>query len=99
MIPGEQVLADDDYLKAMEMNDNHVEFHTVKEFMTFCVGGPEAEGERGHRPSEVSRGGKGGRSDQRLLPRIDEGEVRILMAGIAARWRSTRSRWAVASPP
>ena len=28
----------------MEMNDNHVEYHTVKEFMVFCVGGPSAEG-------------------------------------------------------
>ena len=37
-------LNDSDYLKLMEMNDNHVEYHTVKEFMTFCVGGPEAEG-------------------------------------------------------
>jgi len=37
-------LGDDDCLKLMEMNDNHVEFHTVKEFLTFCVEGPDAEG-------------------------------------------------------
>merc|ERR1719440_3936 len=40
---GEVSLGDDDYVKLMEMNDNHVEYHTVKEFMTFCVGGPNAE--------------------------------------------------------
>jgi hypothetical protein len=28
----------------MEMNDNHVEYHTVKEFIIFCVDGPDAEG-------------------------------------------------------
>merc|ERR1712196_151667 len=41
---GEVSLGDDDYVKLMEMNDNHVEYHTVKEFMVFCVGGPDAEG-------------------------------------------------------
>jgi len=80
-------LGDDDYLKLMEMNDNHVEFHTVKEFMTFCVGGPDAPGAgtwTSTFPGKYLDGGKaaGGQLvDQRLLPRIDEGEVRILMAG------------------
>ena len=84
---GEKSLGDDDYLKLMEMNDNHVEFHTVKEFLTFCVGGPAAEGAgtwTSTFPGEYLKGGKeaGGQLvDQRLLPRIDEGEVRILMAG------------------
>merc|ERR1719230_1961376 len=41
---GETSLGDDDYLKLMEMNDNHVEFHTVKEFLTFCVDGPSGAG-------------------------------------------------------
>merc|ERR1711871_946863 len=41
---GDSSLSDDDYVKLMEMNDNHVEYHTVKEFMVFCVGGPDAEG-------------------------------------------------------
>merc|ERR1719160_2473158 len=41
---GEKSLEDTDMLKLMEMNDNHVEYHTVKEFLTFCVGGPDAEG-------------------------------------------------------
>jgi len=80
-------LADDDYLKLMEMNDNHVEYHTVKEFLTFCVKGPDAPGAGSWKstfPGKYLDGGKaaGGQLvDQRLLPRIDEGEVRILMAG------------------
>merc|ERR1719324_1815044 len=41
---GETSLNDDDYLKLMEMNDNHVEYHTVSEFLTFCVDGPKAAG-------------------------------------------------------
>merc|ERR1719428_1497212 len=84
---GETTLNDDDYLKLMEMNDNHVEYHTVKEFLTFCVGGPDAAGAgewKSTFPGKYLEGGKeaGGQLvDQRLLPRIDEGEVRILMAG------------------
>jgi len=84
---GEKMLNDTDIVKLMEMNDNHVEFHTVKEFLTFCVGGPDAEGAgkwESTFPGKYLEGGKaaGGQLvDQRLLPRIDEGEVRILMAG------------------
>ena len=80
-------LGDDDWLKLMEMNDNHVEFHTVKEFMVFCVDGPEGAGAgkwTSTFPGKYLEGGKeaGGQLvDQRLLPRIEEGEVRILMAG------------------
>merc|ERR1719487_1462239 len=40
---GEESLGDDEKLKLMEMNDNHVEYHTVKEFLTFCVDGPTGE--------------------------------------------------------
>jgi len=84
---GEKSLGDDDYVKLMEMNDNHVEYHTVKEFMIFCVSGPTGEGAgtwKSTFPGKYLAGGKeaGGQLvDQRLLPRIDEGEVRILMAG------------------
>jgi len=55
--------------------------------MTFCVGGPDAAGAgtwTSTFPGKYLEGGKeaGGQLvDQRLLPRIDEGEVRILMAG------------------
>jgi hypothetical protein len=84
---GAESLKDDDWLKLMEMNDNHVEYHTVKEFLIFCVKGPSGEGAgewKSTFPGEYLKGGKeaGGQLvDQRLLPRIDEGEVRILMAG------------------
>ena len=84
---GECMLKDTDVLKLMEMNDNHVEYHTVKEFLAFCVGGPEhpdAGKWESTFPGKYLEGGKeaGGQLvDQRLLPRIDEGEVRVLMAG------------------
>jgi hypothetical protein len=140
---GDSVLGDDDKVKLMEMNDNHVEYHTVKEFVTFCVGGPDAPGAGAQRdmhfdlfcafplaaqpchamplvsreppspqfsstlthpatrppphppplpagewkstfPGKYLEGGKaaGGQLvDQRLLPRISEGEVRMLMVG------------------
>jgi hypothetical protein len=84
---GESSLDDDSYLKLMEMNDNHVEYHTVKEFMIFCIEGPTGEGAgewKSTFPGQYLKGGKAAHGqlvDQRLLPRIDEGEVRILMAG------------------
>ena len=37
---GDRLLDDGEYLKLMEMNDNHVEYHTVAEFLEFCVNGP-----------------------------------------------------------
>ena len=47
-------------LKLMEMNDNHVEYHSLGELLTFCVDGPSGEGagesERGHF-CECRRGG------------------------------------------
>ena len=83
---GSAELTSNDYLKLMEMNDNHVEYHTIVEFLIFCVigpGGSAGEWESTF-PGKYLEGGKeaGGQLvDQRLLPRIDEGEVRILMAG------------------
>merc|ERR1719313_1478601 len=79
------MLKDGDMLKLMEMNDNHVEYHTVKEFLTFCVDGPDAPGAgtwKSTFPGQYLKGGKeaGGQLvDQRLLPRIVEGEVRMQM--------------------
>merc|ERR1711972_1168946 len=84
---GEASLEDGDNLKLMEMNDNHVEMHTVKEFLTFCVEGPSGEGAgewKSTFPGKYLEGGKeaGGQLvDQRLCPRISEGEVRVLMVG------------------
>merc|ERR1712097_53676 len=80
------MLNDTDKVKLMEMNDNHVEYHTVGEFLEFCVRGPGGKaGEwKSTFPGKYLEGGKeaGGQLvDQRLLPRISEGEVRVLMAG------------------
>mgnify|MGYP003298332338 CR=1 FL=1 len=82
---GEKALADDEHLKLMEMNDNHVEYHTVKEFLVFCVDGPNGAGAgkwTSTFPGKYLEGGKeaGGQLvDQRLLPRISEGEVLSLI--------------------
>jgi len=81
---GDSMLADGDKLKLMEMNDNHVEYHTVGEFLEFCVNGPTAKAGTWTSvfPGQYLAGGKeaGGQLvDQRLLPRIVEGEVRMLM--------------------
>jgi len=81
---GDALLDDSDKLKLMEMNDNHVEYHTVGEFLEFCVNGPTAKAGKWESvfPGKYLEGGKeaGGQLvDQRLLPRIVEGEVRMLM--------------------
>jgi len=84
---GESSLDDKDWLKLMEMNDNHTEYHTVGEFLEFCVNGPDslkAGNWQSSFPGKYLAGGKaaGGQLvDQRLLPRIVEGEVRMLMVG------------------
>jgi len=84
---GDKMLSDGDYLKLMEMNDNHIEYHTCGEFLEFCVNGPgsqKAGNWSSTFPGKYLEGGKeaGGQLvDQRLLPRIDEGEVRLLMVG------------------
>ena len=84
---GDAVADPDDMLKLMEMNDNHVEYHSVAEFMTFCIDGPSGEGAgewKATFPGQYFKGGKeaGGQFvDQRLLPRIVEGEVRMQMVG------------------
>lgn len=73
-------------LKLTEANDGHTEYHTVGEFIEFCINGrTETSG------SWSSLGtGKyfdGGIEagalivDQRFLPRIVEGEVRCMMVG------------------
>merc|ERR1719160_715171 len=81
---GDALLDDSDKVKLMEMNDNHVEYHTVGEFLEFCVNGPTAKAGTWTSvfPGKYLAGGKeaGGQLvDQRLLPRIVEGEVRMLM--------------------
>ena len=46
---GEKSLSDNDYLKLMEMNDNHIEYHTVGEFLEFCINGPGTKKAGKHR--------------------------------------------------
>jgi len=67
-----------------EANDNHVEHHTVGEFLEFCVNGrSEASGE--WTSTGTGRYLEGADDamlvDQRFLPRIAEGEVRCNMVG------------------
>ena len=52
-------------IKCTEAKDNHVEEHTLDGFMTFC--------------EQYIHGKNGMLLDQRFLPRIKEGEVRLLM--------------------
>ena len=52
-------------IKCTEAKDNHVEEHTLASFMTFC--------------EQYIHGNNGMILDQRFLPRIKEGEVRLLM--------------------
>ena len=81
---GEARLELTDTLELMEMCDNHVERHTVGEFIEFCVNGSGSPG-AGRWRSARGGGYLPGRSsgahvvDQRLLPRVKEGEVRMLM--------------------
>lgn len=62
-----QPLPDDTKIKCTEAVDNHVEYHELKAFMTFC---------------EMYIVGENGMLvDMPFLPRIKEGEIRILLVG------------------
>lgn len=54
-------------IKCTEAVDNHVEYHTLEEFMNFC--------------EKYIVGDNGMLVDMRFLPRIKEGEIRILLVG------------------
>merc|ERR1719343_368346 len=83
---GDRSAGMDEVLICKEANDNHVEEHTVGEFIEFC-----SNGRTDKSGTWTSKGtGKyyeGGREaggqmvDQRFLPRIDEGEARFMMIG------------------
>merc|ERR1712032_237087 len=82
---GEASVGDDDELILMEANDNHVENHTVKEFISWCINGRDKD-ESGKWESKGTgkylEGGKaqGGQlTDQRFCGRILEGELRFNM--------------------
>jgi len=83
---GDAEVADEDELILMEANDNHVEKHTVKEFIEWCLHGRDDESKSGKWESKGTgkylEGGKaaGGQlTDQRFCGRILEGELRFNM--------------------
>lgn len=65
--PKNQALPLDTKIKCTEAKDNHVEHHTLGKFMEFC--------------KQYLIGFGGQLVDMRFLPRIKEGEVRILFVG------------------
>ena len=80
---GETMVSLDTELVLMEARDNHIEHHTVGEFIEFCNHGrSEHSGE--WTSTSLGRYFDGGVAagsmliDQRFLPRITEGEVRCL---------------------
>jgi len=83
---GKSIVSLDTELVLTEANDNHIENHTVEEFLEWCINGrtPAA----GHWTSKgngkyFEGGVEAGAMlvDQRFLPRIVEGEIRCLMVG------------------
>jgi glutathione synthase/RimK-type ligase-like ATP-grasp enzyme len=83
---GDRIADVDEMLELMEANDNHVEYHTVGEFLEFCVNGrtdKSGDWKSSGRGLYLEGGVDNGAMlvDQRFLPRIVEGEVRCLMVG------------------
>jgi hypothetical protein len=83
---GSASVEDTDELILMEANDNHVENHTVAEFIAWCLTGRDDEAKAGKWDSKGTgkylEGGKaaGGQiTDQRFCGRILEGELRCNM--------------------
>ena len=64
--PGDSIPIDT-RIKCTEAVDNHVEFHSLGDFMTFC--------------EKYIVGDNGMLVDMRFMPRIKEGEIRILLVG------------------
>lgn len=83
---GDRMVTLDTELVLMEAFDNHVEYHTVGEFIDFCINGRSGATCEWTTTSN-GRYFEGGLAsgamvvDQRFLPRIVEGEVRCLMVG------------------
>merc|ERR1712038_1707967 len=76
----------DEVLVCKEANDNHVEEHTVAEFLEWCENGrTDKSGTWTSKGTgkyfEGGREAGGQMVDQRFLPRIDEGEARFVMIG------------------
>jgi len=79
-------VTDDTRIVLMEAWDNHVEHHTVGEFLEFCING-RIDKSGSWTSTGQGRYFDGGLEagsmvvDQRFLPRITEGEVRCLFVG------------------
>lgn len=83
---GDSLVSLDTELVLMEAFDNHVEYHTVGDFIEFCINGrvgSSCEWTTTSNGKYFEGGIKAGAMvvDQRFLPRIVEGEVRCLMVG------------------
>lgn len=84
---GDRVAELDEMLVLMEANDNHVEEHTVGEFIEFAINGRcdkagmnwTSTGNGKYLEGGIEKGAM--LVDQRFLPRIVEGEVRCMMVG------------------
>merc|ERR1711972_286518 len=83
---GDRVCDGSEMLILKEANDFHEEEHTVDEFMEFCINGRTDKsgewtsiGTGKNYEGGVEAGGQ--MVDQRMLPRIDEGEARFVMIG------------------
>merc|ERR1712226_29609 len=83
---GERVAALDEVLICKEANDNHVEEHTIAEFIEWCENGRTgksgtwtSKGSGKYFEGGVEAGGQ--MVDQRFCPRISEGEARFVMIG------------------
>merc|ERR1712127_723279 len=83
---GDRSAAMDEMLICKEANDNHVEEHTVAEFIEWCENGRTdksgtwtSKGKGNY--FEGGREAGGQMVDQRFCPRIDEGEARFVMIG------------------
>jgi len=83
---GDRVAGMNEMLVCKEANDNHIEEHTVAEFIEWCENGRTAKsgkwtskGNGGYFEGGVEAGGQ--MVDQRFCPRISEGEARFVMIG------------------
>jgi len=83
---GDRVAGMDEMLVLKEANDNHIEEHTVAEFIEWCENGRTAksgkwtsQGTGKYFEGGVEAGGQ--MVDQRFCPRISEGEARFVMIG------------------
>jgi len=82
----ERSAAMDEVLICKEANDNHIEEHTVAEFIEWCENGRTdksgtwtSKGSGKYFEGGAEAGGQ--MVDQRFCPRIDEGEARFVMIG------------------